>query len=153
MSTKTPTDSQKTIVTVGLFRRLFAIAYDAFLVIALLFLSTGIVTLLNGGEAIESGHALYPTLVVSLFLIVYGYFTWFWIRGGQTLGMRTWRIRLISTNGESLDWPRASIRLFVALVSWSIVGLGFLWSLFDKNNQTWHDLASQTTLIDLREQS
>lgn len=137
--------------TAGLFRRLFAASYDGFLVIALLLLSTGLVTLLNGGEAITSGHPLYPTLVVSLVLIIYGYYAWFWIHGGQTLGMKTWRIMLVSTDEQPMNWPRSAIRLLLALISWAAAGVGFLWALFDSRNRCWHDLASKTELLDLRD--
>jgi uncharacterized RDD family membrane protein YckC len=79
----------------------------------------------------------------------YLYFAWFWIHGGQSLGMKTWQIQLQSKNQE-IDWKIAAIRFFSAIISWGVFGLGFIWSLFDKKNRGWHDMISNTVLIDLR---
>ena len=75
----------------GLFRRLFAISYDGFLLIAILFVVSAIATAINGGKAVEPGDALYPVLVLLIFSLSYLYFSWFWIHGGQSLGMKTWQ--------------------------------------------------------------
>ena len=139
----------------GLFRRLFAIFYDCFLLIAILFIFSAIATVLNNGKSIEPGDALYPFFVILVFSLCYLYFVWFWIHGGQSLGMKTWRIQLQSCDPERnsnrpIDWKIAAIRFFSAIVSWSVFGLGFLWAFFDKKNRCWHDLISKTVLLDLR---
>ena len=139
----------------GLFRRLFAISYDGFLLIAILFVVSAIATAINGGKAVEPGDTLYPVLVLLIFLLSYLYFSWFWINGGQSLGMKTWRIQLKRNDqGKISDQPighkTAAIRFFSAIISWGFFGLGFIWSLFDKQNRCWHDLSSKTVLIDLR---
>jgi uncharacterized RDD family membrane protein YckC len=135
---------------VGLFRRLFAIFYDCFLLTAILFITTGITIVLNGGKAVEQEHALYPVLVFSLAAMIYVYFTWFWVNGGQTLGMKTWKIRLMPLDGHRLSWRSAGIRFFTSIISWCCCGLGFLWSLFDSRRRCWHDIASNSVLLDLR---
>jgi uncharacterized RDD family membrane protein YckC len=142
----------------GLFRRLFAIAYDCFLLIAILFIVSAIATALNDGKAVEPGDTLYPVYVLLIFGLSYLYFAWFWTHGGQSLGMKTWRIKIQTdqpgkNDGTQVGWKLASIRFFSALISWGIFGLGFLWSLFDKKNRCWHDLSSKTVLIDLRTKS
>ena len=135
---------------VGLFRRLFAISYDCFLIAAILFITAGLTTLLNGGDAVEPGQPLYPLLVISLAAMTYLYFTWFWVNGGQTLGMKTWKIGLKHTDGGRFSWTLASIRFFTAVLSWACCGLGFLWSLLDKQRRCWHDIYSRSVLLDLR---
>ena len=135
---------------IGLFRRLFAIFYDCFLITAILFITTGITILLNGGKAVEQDDALYPVLVFSLAAMIYVYFTWFWVNGGQTLGMKTWKIRLVTLDGSRLSWTSASIRFVTAIISWCCCGLGYLWSLFDRDRRCWHDIASRSVLLDLR---
>jgi len=105
---------------------------------------------LNGGKAVEQGHALYPVLVFSLAAMIYLYFTWFWVNGGQTLGMKTWKIRLVTLDGSRFSWRSASIRVVISIVSWCCFGLGFLWSLFDRRRRCWHDIASKSALLDLR---
>jgi len=134
----------------GFFRRLFAIFYDCFLLIAILFAVTAIATALNHGKAIESGNTFYPLYVLIIFTLSYLYFAWFWIHGGQSLGMKTWRIQLISDKNVKIGWKITAIRFVGAIFSWGIFGLGFLWAFFDKNNRCWHDIVSNTALLDLR---
>lgn len=139
----------------GFFRRMFAIFYDCFLLIAVLFIVSAIATALNNGKAIEAGDALYPVFVLLIFGLSYLYFAWFWIHGGQSLGMKTWRIQLrreYAENGISagIGWTTAAIRFFSAIFSWGIFGLGFLWAFFDSKHRCWHDLSSKTVLVDLR---
>ena len=136
----------------GLLRRLFAIFYDCFLLIAILFVVTGIATALNHGKAIETGDTFYPLYVLVVFGLSYLYFAWFWIHGGQSLGMKTWRIQLVAADDRKINWQTTAIRFFSAIFSWGIFGLGFLWAIFDKHNRCWHDLASKTVLLDLRQQ-
>ncbi len=139
----------------GLFKRLFAIFYDGFLLVAILFIVSAIATALNHGKAIESDNILYPVFVIIIFGLSYLYFAWFWINGGQSLGMKTWRIQLqrngLENNGTSnINWKIAAVRFLVAILSWAVFGLGFLWALFDKEKRCWHDIAGKTVLIDLR---
>lgn len=134
----------------GLFRRLFAIFYDGFLLTAILFIVAAIANALNQGNPIEPGNTFYPVFVFIIFILSYLYFAWFWIHGGQTLGMKTWRMQLQSISGNKITWKTSAIRFLCAIVSWSIFGLGFLWALFDKKSRCWHDLASKTVLLDLR---
>lgn len=134
----------------GLFRRLFAIFYDAFLLIAILFIVTAIANALNHGEAIEPGDTLYPLYVITVFVLSYLYFAWFWMHGGQSLGMKTWRIQLQSSDHSRISWKTTAIRFVSALLSWGVFGIGFLWALFDGKKRCWHDMVSNTVLIDLR---
>ena len=134
----------------GLFRRLFAIFYDWFLLLALLFTTSAIFNALNHGIAIESDNKLYIPLVITLITITFFFFTWFWTHGGQTLGLKTWRCRISNIDGSNVTWQQATIRFIVAIFSIATFGLGFIWSLFHKQRKTWHDIASRTQLIDLR---
>lgn len=134
----------------GLFRRLFAIFYDGFLLLAVLFIISGIATALNDGKAIDTSNAFYPVYVTTIFGLSYLYFAWFWIHGGQSLGMKTWHIKLVSTEGAVIGWKTTAIRYIVAIFSWGIFMLGFLWAIVDRKKRCWHDLASGTALLDLR---
>ena len=134
----------------GLFRRLFAIFYDCFLLIAILFIVSAIATALNQGKAVEPGDALYPLLVFAILGLSYLYFAWFWIHGGQSLGMKTWHLQLQANDNSNISWKTTVIRFVSAIFSWGFFGLGFLWAFFDKKNRCWHDLISKTVLIDLK---
>ncbi len=142
--------TEKKLIYTGLIRRLFAIFYDIFLLTAILFIISAIATALNHGTAIDSDNPVYPLFVLIIFVLSYLYFVWFWIHGGQSLGMKTWQIQLQSLDDRTIGWQTATIRFIVAIFSWTASGVGFLWSLFDKKNRCWHDLASKTVLIDLR---
>ena len=119
-------------------------SYDALLLMSVLFLATLPLLLITGGEAIPPGRASYA---VYLLLISFLYFGWHWTRYGQTLGMRTWRIRITQEDGHSVSWQRAAVRFLCAILSCSTFGLGFLWSLWDRDKLTWHDRLSRTILV------
>lgn len=128
----------------GLARRLGAAVYDALLLLAVLFFATLVVLPLNGGRAFESANFLYSSYLVA---VSYAYFAWFWTHGGQTLGMRAWRLRLRTDSGERITWTRSLARFSAATLSWLAAGAGFLWSLYDAERRTWHDRLSHTSLI------
>lgn len=129
----------------GLLRRLAAIAYDALLVAALLFLTTIPFIALRGGEAVEIGdNAIYRAVLA---LVVYAFFVGFWTRPGRTLGMQSWGLQLETTDGQRPSIGRASVRFLAALLSWAPAGLGFLWQLWDPDHLTWHDRISGTRIV------
>lgn len=143
---------------VGLFKRLMVIIYDLLLIVALLFtvgvLVAGIMTFaFNQGNAITEEHSFYfasQVITLSILIVVcFLFLGWFWIHGGQTLGMKTWHVQLISTDKNPINWKKSAIRFIAAIISWLVFGMGFIWALIDKENRTWHDLLSATRLVQL----
>lgn len=128
----------------SLFRRLLIILYDSMLLVSIYFLLTLALLPITKGQAISSGNIFY---VIYLLLIAYVYFGWQWTHGGQTLGMRTWKVKLISDSRNSIDWKKATIRFGLSILSWLLLGGGFLWALFNKDHKTLHDQFSSTRLI------
>lgn len=128
---------------VGLLRRLAAILYDTLLVVAVVFLGTLPLVLLNGGEAIPAHTGWYRGY---LLLLVGGYFVFFWIRG-ETLGMKSWHVRIIADDGSPVSSRAAVVRAIASVVSWLPCGAGFLWSVFDAQGLAWHDRLSGTRLV------
>jgi uncharacterized RDD family membrane protein YckC len=127
----------------GLIRRLAAIFYDAVVLCAMSLLVT---TLLVG---LRAGTGIYPqTLAFQLLLLAttWLYFCWFWVHGGQTLGMRAWRLRLVGRDDGTVAWGRASLRFAAAALSLLPLGLGFWWSLV-AGGSCWHDRLSSTRLL------
>lgn len=137
-------------IPVTLLRRLMAIFYDLFLLTAILFLATALVNAINQGRAIDPNSPYILLFDFYLVGIIFFYFGWFWTHGGQTLGMKTWKIKLISNDSRNISWKQVLIRETTAVISWLCLGLGFFYSLFDKKRRSWHDMASHTTLVDLR---
>ena len=105
----------------GLLRRFAAMGYDALLLTALLIFATMPVTLFTGGVATEPNN---PFVASWLFLVSFAFFAWFWTHGGQTLGMRAWKIRLQRDDGRAIDLWQALLRFFTGLPAWAVLGLG-----------------------------
>jgi uncharacterized RDD family membrane protein YckC len=134
-----------TPVNASLLRRLGAMLYDSLLVLALLMLATIPFIAIRGGEIVEpSDNLIYQ---VCMLLVTYAFFTFFWCYGGQTLGMRAWRMRLETGDGGIPTFLTASLRFFLAIVSLLPLGLGFLWQLWDRDGLTLHDRWSGTRLV------
>lgn len=130
----------------GLLRRLACIFYDSLLLAALLMTLSVLWLPVTGGEAISPAHPLYHLYQLSLLALVFVFFCGFWLVGGQTLGMRAWRITVRDRAGGRLSFRQAALRFAAAALSWLPLGLGFLWSLVDRDKMTWHDRLSGTVL-------
>jgi len=144
MPSKDKTNTEKSIQHVSLLRRFGGIFYDFFLLLTVLFIASFIVVIPTGITPEDRFFFLYQAYI---FLVAFVFFAWFWTRGGQTLGMRTWKIKLVTEDGSKVTWSKSLIRFAVSMISWLAFGLGFLWSLRDKQHRTWHDIASKTKLI------
>ncbi|MGR9044724.1 MAG: RDD family protein [Gammaproteobacteria bacterium] len=129
--------------TAGFFRRFAAQLYDGLLLVAVLFFATAVILPLNHGEAFTSDNVFY---LAYLILVSFLFFGWFWTHGGQTLGLRAWKLKVLTTGQQPLNWKQALIRFAAAIVSWSVLGLGFLWILIDKHKFSWHDHLSKTAI-------
>ena len=129
----------------GLMRRIAAMLYDSLLVVALLFLATTPFIGWYGGEAVEPGDN--PLYQLVLFAVIFGFYVGFWKLRGRTLGMQSWGLQLESMDGQPLKLQQLVIRFFASILSWLPFGLGFLWSLWDKDKLTWHDRLSGTKIV------
>ncbi|HFD81102.1 MAG TPA: RDD family protein [Gammaproteobacteria bacterium] len=130
----------------GLFRRLAALFYDTLLLLALWFIATALAVALNGGDAIPAGNPLLSTYLLFIAFFFYG---WFWLHGGQTLGMRAWKLQLRNLRPGPITWMQALLRFLVAIPSALLFGLGYLWMLVDRDRLTWHDRFSETCIVQL----
>ena len=125
-------------------RHMAIIMYDGLLLLASLFLATAVVLPLNSGEAFSSSQYLFPLYIFS---VSFAYYGWFWTHSGQTLGMKTWKVKILTHDGQPVTWGLAFQRFLIAIFSLGIFGLGFLWKLVDKKQFTWHDRLSKTALF------
>lgn len=128
----------------SLLRHLAAIIYDFLLLVALLFFATALLLPFNDGKAFSQPQVFYSLYLLAVSFFFYG---WFWTHGGQTLGLRAWKIKVLDDNRELITWRQACIRFMVSIASWGFLGLGFLWTLVDKKQRSWHDIASKTGLF------
>lgn len=138
-----------------LLRRLAALFYDLWPVLALWMLVSALFTVgytLAGHASRDNIHpfsALQWLLWLGCWLIAGLYATESWKRGGQTLGMRPWRLRLQTMDGNVPSRSQLWKRYALATLSLLLAGIGFIWALFDRERLTLHDRLSGTKLTKL----
>lgn len=135
------------------FRRLPALVYDALPVLALWLLVGAVFTV---GYAL-AGHPLRENIKpfsalqwlewLCCWLVTGGYAVLSWRRGGQTLGMRPWRLHVVAADGAPAAWRPLCVRYAVGTLSLLAAGLGFWWAWIDRDRLAWHDRASGTRLL------
>lgn len=125
-------------------RRIGALTYDSLILLAiLLFASVPIVLLAPSNINISHSFAYrgYLLLVTIIFYHIC------WHQSGQTLGMRAWKIRLISNDNKPISFTQSAIRVLTAIPAFLFFGLGYFMLYFNKQRATLHDLASGTLLV------
>ena len=128
----------------GLGRRFLSLAYEVLLLAVVLLAGSLAFTAFAG--PLEPALAR-PALQLLLLLLTGGYFVWQWHRGGQTLPMRTWRIRLVTAGGEPLTLRHALQRFVFAVTGTLLGGSGVIWAFFDRDRQFLHDRLAGTRIV------
>jgi uncharacterized RDD family membrane protein YckC len=130
----------------SLLRRLAAFAYDLLLLAALVLCFTLLVVVVAAGlgRSVPPGSVWFQLCVT---VLVAGFFCGFWVHGGQTLGMRAWRIRVVRDDGAKLTGAQAVARFAAAIVAALPAGLGFWWGLLDDAGRAWHDRWTRTRVV------
>lgn len=127
-------------------RRLLALLYDLFPALGLWFAVGASVLWLNAGVPPKPGSAAGWTELLALWSVSGLYAVLSWRRGGQTLGMRPWKLRVTAADGGRPGWPALLKRYAIGGLSLLLAGAGFWWAWFDHERLTWHDRASGTRL-------
>ncbi len=141
--------------------------YDLLAVVAIVMMVGYVCQRITGGELIHTGaHTDIPWWYQPLQgLVVAAYFVISWMRGGHTLGMRAWRLRLTREDGSRIALGQAIIRVLVAgapilLLSlatwsgtrfalWAVVAGWAIWfgvGLFDRRHRAVHDMVARTEI-------
>jgi uncharacterized RDD family membrane protein YckC len=129
--------------------RIVAAVYDLLPLLALWFAAAAIAVVVTGG-ALDAHRLGDKLLVQGLALALTAvYFTVSWSRGGQTIGMKAWRLRVVRDDGGALRRSQALLRFAVAMASLAAAGLGYWWALIDARQRTWHDMATGTLVVRL----
>ena len=113
--------------------------YETFLVFAVAFFAAWIFFFASGGKDATHGLAR-AELQVFILAVLAAYFLWCWLRGGQTLAMRAWRIRVVDVT------PGKAVARF--LLAAALLPLSVLWALVDRDRQFLHDRLAGTRLVD-----
>jgi uncharacterized RDD family membrane protein YckC len=120
--------------------------YDSLAVFAVCFVAGGLVVVLRHGNAVAASAWWFKAYLVCASYLYFGY-CW---RHGQTLGMRSWKIKIVDyATGGVPSWRQTGLRFVVALLSWLPAGFGFWRATFDREHRGWPDLASSTRLVRL----
>jgi uncharacterized RDD family membrane protein YckC len=133
------------LVCAGLLPRLAAMAYELLLLSGVLAVTLILPHILIATFAQRVASA--AVLWAHLFLLVLVYFVGFWSHGGQTLAMKTWRIRLVSRDGQAVGPPQALLRCLLGWLTLAPGGIGIFWALADPDRQFLHDRLAGTRLV------
>lgn len=163
-----PENTARPVKPAGLWRRLVALFYDLVAVLAIVMVVGLLCQIATGGQLISSG----PRTVIAWWyqplqlIVVMAYFVVSWLRGGQTLGMRPWYLRLRMAGGGAITAPAALVRALAAaaplllLALTPVIGpraaslvvtatwtLMFAVTLFDRRARALHDIIAGTELV------
>ena len=139
------------VVLAGLRRRFASMLYELLLlfgvlVVGFLFPWMLLLALLN----LENSPAWVGALeLLHVLVMLGGYFIFSWYRHGQTLAMRTWRLRVVTAEGRNLSWGRACLRYALAWPSVLCFGVGILWAFVDLDKLFLHDRLAKTRVVQL----
>lgn len=132
-----------------LWRRFAAMIYDCLLLFA--------VSMAYGGSYIAINKVIFQSTAdnatgllfqIGWLLTFVGFFCYFWRRGGQTLGMRAWRLKLVRQDElKIITYRQCMLRCFFATLSLLLLGAGYWWSLVDIHRQTLHDRLTKTQVL------
>ena len=136
-----PDDPQSAALT----RRLAALAYEVILSFAVVVVAGLAFPGATGNTLSGASRHAYQAYALAILCL---YYIWCWRRGGQTLPMLTWKLRLISRDGGPVTSKQALLRFVAACFSVAALGLGFFWALFDRDGQFLHDRVARTKIID-----
>lgn len=129
----------------GILRRLASMVYESLLLVGVLAALLVVPHVLLGAF----GHRLAAPVIVQThgFIVLLIYFLWFWSNGGQTLAMKTWRMRLVTREGLAVRPAQAFLRFLLCWPSLALLGAGILWALVDRDRLFLHDRLAGTQLV------
>jgi len=174
-------DEQFVVAPIG--RYIAAILYDSLLLLAVLFIASLLYMIpymlnadIDSSQTKNLSNTAFQTPVFKtyIFLVWFLFFAWFWTHGGQTLGLRVWKLRVQTIDGQAISLMQALLRFLTALAPWAmalfltfvlkkaevlpeqytywVILLGFsgiAWAFIDKDRITAHDRFSETRVVKL----
>lgn len=145
----TPESSRLVVELAGFRRRLASLVYESLLMMGVLALTFLVPYLILG--VIWGATAPGWLLWLHVFVVMGGYFVWYWSRTGQTLAMQTWRLQLVREDGRALSVAHCWLRYALCWPSVLCFGLGLAWAWIDPERQFLHDRLLGTRVVLLPE--
>ena len=162
--------NDSTSIPAPLFRRLGAMVYDTLLLFAVLVVASALTLPFRSGKGatqFEWGMMIY------IFTVIFLFFAWFWTHGGQTLGMRAWRIKLVHIGHPAVGWSTAlyryllslpvwlflfyslhshndrfgSVTLLTQIPGWILYSIGLFWLVIDNVPGNWREKLTKTRIV------
>ncbi|MGM0544808.1 MAG: RDD family protein [Pseudomonadota bacterium] len=139
----------------GLAPRLGAMLYDGLLLAAIWIAVTvahlAFYRFVVGQPAEDIGTSVVDIWSLRLLLVLFTtlFFVFCWRRGGMTLGMQAWRLRVQTLEGETISVKQGLLRCLTAWLSLAALGIGYWWVLVDGQWRSWPDIASKTQTVRL----
>lgn len=130
--------------TPGIGRRLASMLYEGLVVFAVLLIGFWLPQALLAGVGLGFSPRM---LWLHVILLLMFYFVWFWLHGGQTLPMKTWKLRIANLDGSPPRPLQAVLRYLAAWPSVLLFGIGILWALVDRDRQFLHDRIAGTRIV------
>lgn len=124
--------------------RVAGLIYEGILLVPLLFVAGYLFLVITHDAHSPALRALFQAW---LLLVLGAYFSYCWVRSGQTLPMKTWRLRLATRDGTPLSRRQAAARFLLAILGLGLFGAGFLWALIDRDGQFLHDRLAGTRIF------
>jgi len=140
---KPPAPAQASSRLAPLRLRFVSLIYEGMLLFAVLFVSSYLFL-----SVIRDAQSGWPrTFFQGYLLAVCGiYFVFCWMRTGQTLPMKTWRMQVVTADGDRLSASQA-IRRYIFAVPGILSGISLLWAPFDRERQFLHDRLAGTRIV------
>tara|TARA_B100001559_G_scaffold144967_1_gene121619 strand:+ start:1409 stop:1813 length:405 start_codon:yes stop_codon:yes gene_type:complete len=123
---------------IGFIKNIIICVYDLMLLFSVLFFMSLPWVLVTSGEAV-TGNIFYQ---LYLLMIILTYYLWFWIRHGQTLGMKSWKTYVLNTDNTKINIRQGILRIILALVG------GHLVLIF--TNKSLQDIISNSHIVKLK---
>lgn len=128
----------------GIGRRLLCLVYEALLLTAVVLTAGGIATGIAHAAGLSNARLVTQIVVIAACA---GYFAVQWCGRGQTLPMKTWRIRIQAVSGKRISVTQALLRMAIATIGYAAFGLSVLWALVDRDRQFLHDRIAGTRIV------
>ncbi len=130
----------------NVLKHIAAFVYDIFPVVGILIVTSGLTLILRTGNEVQAHTHWFQALILCEISL---YYIYFWKVGGQTIGMKAWKIQIVPNDKrkEQLSWKQASLRFIVGVLSTAFLGLGLFWKYFSKEGKSWMDLVSDSHTI------
>ena len=138
-------------VSAGFGRRAAALIYDSLLLAALLMVFTAGAMFFTHGQPLlyETAGPWVYLYRAGLVAVIGAYYLINWMRSGQTLGMRAWRLRVVSDLGRRVTLEAALMRFVCGILAWTPAAAGVLWLYLDPDHLAIHDRLSRTRMVQL----